>query len=236
MLDLWELSGRGDCRFSTFRGARGWRSTTRASRSLFTRCRLATRRRFGSAARARCRSSKTASTLSAICGRLRSILSESSRTARHSSAGRSQKRSRTSSINGPIVSLFPRSFPISCATSSIASTAPDAAHLRNQIEGAFKKSLEQLSAERERALPAFRRKLQPARKALEQKKFFGGAEPTYADYILFGVLQWARVTSLEKVLEPDDPLTDWFERVLDLYQGVARSERSRTDRMKETAA
>src|SRR5262249_50673014 len=41
----------------------------------------------------------------------------------------------------------------------------DAAHLRGQVEKAFKKSLEELAAEREKAISAFRRKLQPVRKA-----------------------------------------------------------------------
>jgi glutathione S-transferase len=112
----------------------------------------------------------------------------------------------------------------------------DAAHLRAQIERAFKKPLEELAAEREKALPAFRRKLQPVRKVLEQAKFLGGHAPAYADYILFGVLQWSRVTSLAAVLEPDDVVAGWFERVLDLFDGIGRKELSRAERTKETAA
>src|SRR5262249_18132168 len=42
----------------------------------------------------------------------------------------------------------------------------DARHLRTQIEGFFKKSLEELAAERGKALEQFRRRLQPVRKAL----------------------------------------------------------------------
>ena len=112
----------------------------------------------------------------------------------------------------------------------------DAAHLRGQIEGAVKKTLEELAAEREKALPAFRRKLQPVRKALEQKSFLGGAAPTYADYILFGLLQWSRVTSRTQALEDGDVMAGWFDRMLDLYDGVGRRELSRAERMKEAAA
>ena len=112
----------------------------------------------------------------------------------------------------------------------------DAAHLRGQIESAVKKSLEDLAAEREKALPAFRRKLQPVRKALEKNNFLGGPAPTYADYILFGLLQWSRVTSRTPVLEGGDAIAAWFERMLDLYDGVGRSEPSRNERMKEAAA
>ena len=112
----------------------------------------------------------------------------------------------------------------------------DATHLRGQIESALKKSLEELAAEREKALSTFHRKLQPVRKALEKKNFLGGAAPAYADYILFGLLQWSRVTSPTPALEPGDAIAAWFERVLDLYEGVGRKEPSRAERTREAAA
>jgi glutathione S-transferase len=112
----------------------------------------------------------------------------------------------------------------------------DAVHLRGQIESALKKSLEELTAEREKALSTFRRKLQPVRKSLEKKNYLGDSAPTYADYILFGLLQWSRVTSRSQVLEGGDAIAAWFERMLDLYDGVGRSERSRAERMREATA
>ena len=112
----------------------------------------------------------------------------------------------------------------------------DARHLRGQIEGFFKKSLEELSGEREKALEQFRRRLQPLRKTLEQRRFLGGDAPAYADHILFGVLQWARVVSTTRVLEADDVVAAWFERALDLYDGVGRKELPRVARMREAAA
>jgi glutathione S-transferase len=114
-------------------------------------------------------------------------------------------------------------------------TEADGAHLRRQIESATKKSLEDLSAGRDQAVQAFRRKLQPVRKALETKAFLGGAAPTYADYIVFGLLQWARVISSTKVLEDGDVVAAWFARMLDLYDGAGRQERSRVERTKEAA-
>jgi glutathione S-transferase len=112
----------------------------------------------------------------------------------------------------------------------------DARHLRGQIEAFFKKSLEELSGEREKALEQFRRRLQPVRKALEQRRFLGGDAPAYADHILFGVLQWARVVSTAPVLEAGDVVAAWFERALDLYDGVGRNELPRAARMREAAA
>ena len=112
----------------------------------------------------------------------------------------------------------------------------DARHLRSQIEAFFKKSLEQLAGERGKALEQVRRRLQPVRKALEQRRFLGGDAPAYADHILFGVLQWARVVSTATLLEADDAVAAWFERVLDLYDGVGRKELPRAVRMQEAAA
>jgi hypothetical protein len=37
------------------------------------------------------------------------------------------------------------------------------------------------------------------------------------------------------VLEDGDAVAAWFERVLDLYDGVGRKERSRLERTKEAA-
>jgi glutathione S-transferase len=114
--------------------------------------------------------------------------------------------------------------------------AADAQHLRAQIEQAFKKKLEDLSGERAAGLAQFRRRLAPLRKILAQTPFIGGDEPRYVDYVLFGILQWARVVSTDGVLEADDVVAGWFERVLDLYEGAGRLEPSRGDRMKEAAA
>jgi glutathione S-transferase len=111
----------------------------------------------------------------------------------------------------------------------------DATHLRGQIERALKKSLEELAAERDKALLAFRRKLAPVRKVLEHSDFLGGPAPIYADYILFGLLQWSRVVSPTPVLEPGDAVAGWFERTLDLHGGVGRKELSRAERIKEGA-
>lgn len=112
----------------------------------------------------------------------------------------------------------------------------DAVHHRRQMEAIFKKPLEELYEGRTKSLDQFRRRLSPLRKILGQTPFIGGATPAYADYILFGVLQWARVTSRERVLAPEDTVAHWFERVLDLYEGAGRRESSRAERMQEAAA
>ena len=54
------------------------------------------------------------------------------------------------------------------------------------------------------------------------KAFIGGAGPLFADYIVFGAFQWARVVCPHDFLEQGDPVTDWFARCLDLHGGLGR--------------
>ncbi|WP_355646822.1 glutathione S-transferase C-terminal domain-containing protein [Janthinobacterium lividum] len=58
---------------------------------------------------------------------------------------------------------------------------------------------------------------------LAKQPWLGGAQPLFADYILFGVLQWARITVPTPLLPIDDPVSTWFERCLDLHGAIGRS-------------
>lgn len=114
--------------------------------------------------------------------------------------------------------------------------ATDAKHHRVEMEAIFKKKLEDLYNERAKSLDQFRRKLTLVRKILDRSPFLSGETAAYPDYILFSVLQWSRIVSRETVLAADDAVACWFERVLDLYDGAGRRELSRAERMKEAAA
>jgi glutathione S-transferase len=99
----------------------------------------------------------------------------------------------------------------------------DGKHLRGVIEKAFGKTLEELSANRDKEIVALRRLLDPARASLRSQLFLSGMKPSYADHILFSPFQWARIVSPFQVLEADDALAAWRERMLDLYGGLART-------------
>ena len=60
------------------------------------------------------------------------------------------------------------------------------------------------------------------RSMLTYQPFLGGQSPLFADYIVFGALQWARVTTPFRLLENDDSIGAWFERCLDLHGGLGR--------------
>jgi glutathione S-transferase len=78
------------------------------------------------------------------------------------------------------------------------------------------------SAAREKGVAAFRAALEPARRALNGQPFLSGEAPAYPDYTLLGSLMWPRTISPLELLEKDDPVYAWRERMLDLFDGFAR--------------
>lgn len=99
----------------------------------------------------------------------------------------------------------------------------DQAYFRQSREQRFGQSLEEVAAGGEAALAALPEKLEPLRHMLKFQGFLGGRAPLFADYIVFGALQWARIVSPQSLLLSGDPVSDWFERCLDLHGGIGRS-------------
>jgi len=98
----------------------------------------------------------------------------------------------------------------------------DAAYFRSTREARFGKPLEEVVAGRDKSVEGFRRALDPMRLTLKTQAFLGGAAPNYADYIVFGGFQWARVVSPFKLLVENDPVYAWREKLLDAFDGMAR--------------
>ena len=61
------------------------------------------------------------------------------------------------------------------------------------------------------------------RAALDGQPFLSGGHPAYGDYIVFGAFAWARAISYYRLLENDDPVYAWRERMLDLFGGMPRA-------------
>jgi Glutathione S-transferase len=99
----------------------------------------------------------------------------------------------------------------------------NAAYFRASREQRFGKPLEAVTAVRDAELAGFRAALEPLRSMLSYQPFIGGASPLFADYIVFGALQWARITSPYRLLDDSDIVAQWFGRCLDLHDGLGRS-------------
>jgi glutathione S-transferase len=123
--------------------------------------------------------------------------------------------------------LVPRLVPLIARDVQEILDDADARHLRGVMEKAFGKTLEELAANRDKDVIGFRRLLDPARASLRSQPFISGAQPAYPDYILFSLFQWGRIVSGLALLEADDALAAWRERMLDLHGGLARAEPAR---------
>lgn len=76
---------------------------------------------------------------------------------------------------------------------------------------------------RDKIIPQFNSSLTPLRVMLKSQNFICGDTPGYADYSVFGPFQWARIASPLKLIKEGDPIYDWQERMLGLFDGFARS-------------
>jgi glutathione S-transferase len=99
----------------------------------------------------------------------------------------------------------------------------DRTYFRESREARLGRPLEQVSAERDAKVDTFRKSLDPLRLTLRSQPFLGGDRPNYADYIVFGPFQWARIVSPFKLLKEDDPVHAWREKLFDAFGGMARN-------------
>jgi glutathione S-transferase len=113
-------------------------------------------------------------------------------------------------------------FPLIVADIPAHLAPVDAAYFRKTREARLGKPLEEVAAARDKSLEGFRRALEPMRQTLKTQAFLGGAAPNYADYIVFGGFQWARVVSPFRLLAEDDPVYAWREKLLDAFDHLAR--------------
>lgn len=98
----------------------------------------------------------------------------------------------------------------------------DHAYFRQSREARFGATLEAVQADRDTRVSVLREALTPVRLTLRRQAWLGGAAPSYADFILGGTLMWPRCASRFAVLAADDPVTDWMNRLLDLFGGLGQ--------------
>lgn len=223
MIELWELGGKGGRRYSLF----SWRT------------RLALRHKgLDFESHAVCMSDKAAIAFSG--GKTVPVIRDGDVVVRDSwsiaehledrypdkpslfggALGRGLARTFNAWVDRAVV---PAMMPVIVADIFERIDPADEKYFREMFEGFLKCTLEEARGRSGEALKRLQRTLEPMQAALKRQPYLSGASPAYADYILFSVLQWARVMSPQELFNNSEPLYLWRERILDLYDGFARN-------------
>jgi glutathione S-transferase len=99
----------------------------------------------------------------------------------------------------------------------------DKAYFRESREKMIGMTLEEFAAPNETTITALRTALTPLRQVLERQTYLSGEQPYFADYVVFAQFQWARAVCPIQLLAEDDPVYHWRDRLLDAFDGYARS-------------
>jgi len=97
----------------------------------------------------------------------------------------------------------------------------DADYVRSTRERQLGIDLATLEAQRGENIKPFNQSVAPLRSYIRQHAFLGGETPSYADYTVFSLFQWARMISSFRLIEIDDPIFSWRSRMLGLFDGLA---------------
>ena len=99
----------------------------------------------------------------------------------------------------------------------------DRNYFRTSREARLGTTLESLAANRDSYLSSLQQVIEPLRQTLAAQSYLAGDAPLYPDFIVFGAFQWARSISQVPLVQPSDPIEAWRQRLLDLFDGLARS-------------
>ena len=99
----------------------------------------------------------------------------------------------------------------------------DQSYFRESREKMLGKTLEEVVANRQERLPRIQKLLTPLRSTLSKQEYLSGETPGFSDYIVFGAFQWARCVSDFSILNADDIVYKWRDKMLNIYEGLALS-------------
>jgi glutathione S-transferase len=120
------------------------------------------------------------------------------------------------------LTLHPALRPLVLLDVHNAAAEQDRGYFRQSREQSVGTTLEAFCADRAAPRQGLAKTLAPLESALTDTAWLGGEQPNYADYVVFGSLQWAHTVSGTTFLDADTAVARWFERLLDLHDGFAR--------------
>ncbi|WDI30779.1 glutathione S-transferase N-terminal domain-containing protein [Hyphococcus flavus] len=120
------------------------------------------------------------------------------------------------------LNLFPNLAPLMFVRVHAAAREDDKAYFRKTREKRLGKTLEEAAA-----TPGLGGKVEEALQTLAaplvRHRFLGGDQPNIADYNVFSVFLWIRVTTQEELFDAPQAVDAWQERMLDLFDGYGRN-------------
>ena len=99
----------------------------------------------------------------------------------------------------------------------------DQAYFRESREAMFGMKLEDVQVDKTTGMANLTKTLKPFDEVLSTNNFLGGDNPTYADFLVFGILKWMDIVSTYRALDDTSPTGHWFMRLQNLYGGHAAS-------------
>jgi glutathione S-transferase len=98
--------------------------------------------------------------------------------------------------------------------------AGDRDYYRRSREAIFGCTLEEYCADRPRWLAEFATVIAPLEQTLAEQPYFAGGMPSYADYVLFSVFQYARLGCPNEFLQEHTALRRWRDALVQAFDGL----------------
>jgi glutathione S-transferase len=96
----------------------------------------------------------------------------------------------------------------------------DHAYFRSSREAAFGCTLEEYCADRPRWLAEFETTVAPLERTLGEQPYLAGGAPSYADYLVFSVFQYARLGAPEDFVAEGTALRTWRDGLTAAFGGL----------------
>lgn len=114
-------------------------------------------------------------------------------------------------------------FPLLAVDALAVQDEADRPYFSDLIERLCRATAAELREQQPRNAKRLATAVDPARATLKRQPYLSGSTPAYADYALFSIYQWARIVSPLDLLGDDPVMRAWFDKLLDLNDGFARS-------------
>lgn len=97
----------------------------------------------------------------------------------------------------------------------------DKAYFRKSREAKLGKTLEEFAQPNDDYVTALNQALEPLRETLKSQAYLGGDAANFADYIIFAAFMWIESISSIKILNTEDSIYTWRDRLLNAFDGYA---------------